>query len=109
MHIDKRYIIEEIKRTSQQNNGEPLGVARFFQETGIKETDWHGQYWARWGDAVREAGLQPNRFQKAFDEKLLLEQFISLMRELGRFPVRGELKMKAGPTNTFPVTTHLPV
>jgi hypothetical protein len=100
--MDKHHILEEIKRTATANNGEPLGVARFLQETGIKETDWHGKFWARWGDALREAGFQPNQFNKAYPEDGLIEKFIYLIRELGRFPVSGELKMKARTDEGFP-------
>ena len=30
-------------------------VQQFEKETGIKETDWYGKYWARWGDTFEEA------------------------------------------------------
>src|ERR1700733_10610434 len=100
--MDKQHILAEIKRTAKGNHGEPLGVARFFQETGIKDTDWHGKFWARWGDALREAGFEPNQFNKAYAERELIEKFISLIRELGRFPVRGELKMKSRADEHFP-------
>jgi hypothetical protein len=107
--MDKRHILDEIKRTAKDNHGEPLGVARCFQETGIKETDWHGEFWARWGDAVRGAGFEPKQFNKAFDDGEIVEKFISFMRELGRFPVRGELKMKSRTAEDFQVTMCLPV
>ena len=53
--VDKRQILDEIKRTAEANQGNALGVDRFFQETGIKVADWHGKFWARWSDALREA------------------------------------------------------
>jgi hypothetical protein len=101
--MDKQHILEEIKRTAAANHGEPLGVARFSQETGIRTADWHGKFWARWGDALREAGFEPNQFlNKPYAEHELIEKFISLMRELGRFPVRGELKIKSRADEDFP-------
>ena len=39
---------------------------------------------------------------KAIDEGEAVEKFISLMRELGRFPVRGELQIKARADKCFP-------
>jgi hypothetical protein len=38
----------------------PVGKDRFAAATGIKETAWRGRYWARYSDAVREAGYGPN-------------------------------------------------
>ena len=54
--MDKQHIIDEIRRTAKDNGGAPLGTDRFQQETGIKSADWFGRFWARWGDALGEAG-----------------------------------------------------
>jgi hypothetical protein len=94
--------LNEIKRTAEANGGVPLGVARFLHETGIKVTDWEGKLWARWGDALREAGFEPNQFNAAYDDAILMEKFVSLVRELGKFPVRQELKLKARTDKGFP-------
>ena len=100
--MTKQHILNEIKRTAAANDGVPLGVSRFFQETGIKDSDWCGKIWARWGDAIREAGLKPNRLQAAYSEDLLIEKFIGLARDLGRFPVASEVRMKARLDDSFP-------
>jgi hypothetical protein len=100
--MNKQRILNEIKRTAAANGGVPLGRARFFQETGIKESDWIGKIWPRWGDAVREAGFQPHQLQTAYSEAVLIEKFISLTRELGRFPVATEIKIKARSDDSFP-------
>lgn len=100
--MNKQHILQEIKRTTEANSGTPLGRLRFFRETGIKESDWKGKYWARWNDAVTEAGLSPNQKTSAYDEGLLIEKFISLMRELGRFPVVAEIRMKVRTDPSFP-------
>ena len=99
---DKQRILNEIKRTAEANGGVPLGVSRFFQETGIKVTDWEGKFWVRWGDALREAGFEPNQFNAAFETNMLIEKFISFMRELGKFPVGRELKLKRQSDHDFP-------
>jgi hypothetical protein len=70
--MEKDFILAEIRRTAEQNGGAPLGRAKFAKATGIKEADWYGKYWSRWGDALREAGYQPNELQLPFDERQLL-------------------------------------
>ena len=100
--MNKQHIIAEIKRTAAENGGRPLGKERFYRETGINESDWIGKHWARWSDAIRESGLEPNKMQGALDENALIEKFISLMRELGKFPTANEVKLKARNTPGFP-------
>ena len=104
--MTKQHIVNEIRRTATANGGIPLGRQRFFTETGIKTSDWHGKYWARWSDAVREAGLEPNQKTLAYADDLLIEKFISLARELGRLPVSGDLRLKARNDSGFP-TVHV--
>jgi hypothetical protein len=99
---DKQRILAEIRRTAEANGGVPLGRAKFLQETGIKDSDWLGKIWARWGDAIVEAGLQPNQLQLAYDPDLLIEKFIGLARDLGHFPVSAEVRMKARSDSSFP-------
>src|SRR5467141_254180 len=100
--MNKEHILQEMKRTAKANHGVPLGRLRFFRETGIKESDWKGKFWARWNDAVSEAGLEPNQKTSSYDEGLLIEKFISLMRELRRFPVVAEIRMKVRSDASFP-------
>jgi hypothetical protein len=63
--MDKEHILAEIRRTARENGNRPLGVQRFTAETGIREFDWHGKLWARWGDALREAGFEANTLVEA--------------------------------------------
>lgn len=100
--ITKTHIISEIKRTAQENGGSPLGIARFEAETGIKSSDWMGKFWARWGDALVEAGFQPNVLQGPRSDNELLESLALFARELGHFPVANEIKLKARTKPGFP-------
>ncbi len=98
----KAHILDEIKRTAQKNDGNPLGKARFRTETGIKDSDWMGKFWARWSDAIVEAGLEPNSLQTPRDENELLDILASFTRELGHIPVPNEIMMKARTEPGFP-------
>jgi Meiotically up-regulated gene 113 len=100
--MDKQHILREIHRTAKANGGVPLGSEKFLQETGIKLSDWSGIHWARWGDALREAGFTANEFQRAHDEDHLLEKYVTLIREGGRIPVMAELRLKRRSDQSFP-------
>lgn len=63
--MTKLYILREIKRTTQANGGKPLRKIQFESDTGIKRYDWFGVYWARWSDALREAGYLPQHYVQA--------------------------------------------
>jgi len=66
--VEKEHIVAEIRRTAAANGGKALGKGRFAAETGIREPDWRGRCWARWSDALGEAGFGPNEFQTATPE-----------------------------------------
>ena len=85
----------------------PVGRLRLFTEAGIKESDWRGVYWARWNDAVREAGFTPNEKTKAYDEHWLLSKLASLARELGHIPTGTEIRLKVRTDKTFPTDTTI--
>jgi len=91
--MTKQKILDEIKRTAITNGGMPLGAARFFSVTGIKESAWVGKYWARWSDAVQEAGYTPNKMQGSYDGAVLIERLIPLIRALGRFPTANDMRL----------------
>ena len=103
--MKKQHILDEIRRTAEANDGVPLGRQRFFTETGIKDSDWFGKYWARWSDAVREAGFTPNQKNHAYEHGWLIGKLIELIRELGHLPVSGDLRMKARQDRDFPSHT----
>lgn len=106
--MDKKHIIDEIIRTAKENNGTPLGIKKFASETGIKPSDWLWKYWTKWGDAVTEAGFKPNKPKSAYDENALMERVISLIREISlnkeikKFPVQADFRMKSHNTKGFP-------
>lgn len=99
--LTKQDILNAIQKTAKENGGVPLGRERFERETGIKPYDW-GKYWAKFSDVQREAGFSPNTLNSAYDKEFILEKFIVLMRELGRYPTRGDLLVKSTSDPEFP-------
>ncbi|MCX6982352.1 MAG: GIY-YIG nuclease family protein [Verrucomicrobia bacterium] len=105
--MNKQQILDEIRRTAKANGGKPLGRATFAKETGVRTSDWYAKHWTAWGDALKEAGFAPNELQSAFDDDYLIRHLIALMRELQppRFPVAGDLRIKARNSPGFPSHT----
>jgi hypothetical protein len=103
--MNREQIISEIRRTAKANGGVPLGRGKFSTETGIKVTEWYCKFWIRWGDALEEAGFAPNRMNEAYQTDEIIEKLIALTRELGRFPVIGDIRMKARQDPGFPSHT----
>ena len=100
--MTKEQILNEIRRIAAANHGVPPGSQRFKTETGIGESAWSGKYWARWGDALREAGFSPNVWQVPHSDDVLIQSYIRLMRELGHFPAVRELSLKRRQDSSFP-------
>ncbi|HEY2413291.1 MAG TPA: GIY-YIG nuclease family protein [Pirellulaceae bacterium] len=100
--MTKSHIIAEIRRTATENGGVALGYARFEAATGIRYADWFGIHWARWGDALREAGFEANQLQGAYDKAELVLRYSELAKELGRLPSRGDLGVKRRSSPDFP-------
>jgi hypothetical protein len=103
--MDKQEILEGIKRLARANGGKAPGEKLFKSETGIRQHEWRGRYWVRWGDALREAGFDANKWVEGYDEQYLLGKYVDLIRELGRFPLNSELLMKTNSDPSFPSIT----
>ena len=91
--MDKQEIIEEIRRTAEENDGKTLGMHRFANVTGIRKSDWYGIHWASWSEVVVEAGFRPNELTKGYDETRLIESFIRIIREIEEWPTEGRLRL----------------
>jgi len=99
--MDKAFILSEIKRTAADNDDKALGVDRFAKETGINPYAW-GAYWDTWSDALKESGFSPNQFARNHSHETLISSLISLIRELGQFPLRRQLIKKRRNDPEFP-------
>ena len=86
-------IIAEIRRLAEASGGRPPGMMLFERETAIRRSQWYGVYWARWGDAVAEAGFTPNEKQAKTDINWLLRKVAEAYRHYGRAATEGELAL----------------
>jgi hypothetical protein len=103
---DKQFIIGEIQRTALLRGGEPLGQKAFREETGITEYEWQF-HWARWSDALVDAGFEPLEWNTALDEERMLRSLASLVRKYNRYPVNGEIQIESRKDATVPVPNTL--
>lgn len=100
---DKRtFIINEIRRLAAENGGQAPGHRAFLVQTGIREGEWLGTYWARWGDALIEAGFPPNEMQGRADRAELLKRLMTAVRHYNRVPTKAELMLFRSQDPTFP-------
>jgi Meiotically Up-regulated Gene 113 (MUG113) protein len=105
--MNRSEIVEEIRRTAASNNGRPLGLRRFSAVTGIRQSEWEGKLWARWSDAVQEAGFRPNSLVQPLALEALAARLATVIRELGHYPTSRELRLQAHKTQAFPATRTL--
>lgn len=95
-------ILTEIKRLAAANGGQAPGVRAFETATGISEGSWRGLYWARWSDALAEAGYEPNKFQGKSEADRIIGGFIEAARHYKRLPTIMELRMFKRQRSDFP-------
>jgi T5orf172 domain. len=105
--MKKQEILDEIRRTSAENGGQPLGRGSFSTTTGIKKSAWYGKYWAQWGDALKEAGFGPNRLTPRISDSEMLDALAGFTRELGKIPGEGELRLRTRRGDGFPHATTI--
>jgi|SRR5665213_343871 len=89
----REQILIKIRELAKANGGQPPGRRSFTSETGIPESAWFGVYWARWGDALTEAGFTPNLKNEKFDEQFVLAKLAKVCRHYGKVPVPMEMRL----------------
>jgi hypothetical protein len=94
-------ILGEIRRLADAV-GHPPGKERFARATGIPETQWSGRLWARWGDALTEAGFAPNALKTRFAQETMLEKLAEACRYFGHLPTIPEQRLYRRRDAAFP-------
>ena len=98
----REQIIREIRRLAEASDGQPPGRRLFETETGIREAAWFGVYWARWGDALAEAGYPPNIKHQKLDEHFILQKLADVSRHYGKVPSTMEMRLYKRIAPDFP-------
>lgn len=97
----REQILDEMRRTTKENGGKPVGRGRFAHLTGISMHDIL-RHWPRYGDAVRDAGFEPNVLITARDDAEVLKRFAELTHTLGHAPTLAELRLARISDPSFP-------
>ena len=104
---DKQDILKEIRRIAAANDGKPVGVRKFETETGIAEHEWRGVHWARWSDALSEAGFSPLEWTTGSSVDEILEEMVKLVRKFGRYPTNSEVLLSKRSNDKIPTPKAL--
>jgi len=100
--VGRQEILEAIRRLTAEAGGRPPGKTLFQNLSGYRQADWYGKYWARWGDALSEAGVDANSFRAKLEENFLLEQLANVIKEIDHFPTFAELRIYSRSKEGFP-------
>ena len=98
----REQILAEIRRLAKASGGQAPGVRAFESATGITEGTWRGLYWARWSDALAEAGCEANKFQRKSEADHILSSFVEAARHYKRMPTIMEIRMFKRQREDFP-------
>ena len=98
----KDEIIGQIRRLAAENDGKAPGQIAFARATGIREHQWLGKLWARWSDAVSEAGLSPNIRTMRLDSERVLAQIVAACHAYGKVPTKAEFNLYRTNNPDFP-------
>jgi hypothetical protein len=100
--MTKEQIILEIQRTASENGGAPLGLKAFERETGVSVHSWRGKHWRNWSEALKDAGLEPNRPNVAPEQSFLILSLIRLTQKNGYFPTYADMLLEKQTDKSFP-------
>jgi hypothetical protein len=103
MPVTREEVLSEIRKYVAANDREVPGERTFEAATGIKASAWKGRFWARWTDAVRDAGYDPNALNQRIPDEALLKQLADFITPLDHFPVKDEINLQARTVEGFPV------
>ena len=103
----REQILKQIRDLTESRGGQPPGRRLFERETGMRQSVWRGVYWARWSDALVDAGFSPNAKNLAIDQSVFFEKLAAAFRHYGCVPTEAEFRMYAKKAADFPGHTTI--
>lgn len=98
----KDEIVAAIRREAAALGGH-VGLRAFQRRTGIGDKQFLGVYWATWNEALAEAGLSTQSFDRSpTDETSLLEAVAALVGRLNKWPTETEFNLERRRNQSFP-------
>jgi hypothetical protein len=94
-------MLQAVKNAARKEGTETIGKERFQAITGIRAAEWQ-YYWPRWNEFLLEAGLAPGAMVEKQDDNAVIAALIPLIREKGRWPVSGEMRIYSREHPGFP-------
>lgn len=100
--MTKDQILSQIRRVANERGGH-VSLRAFVDATGIPEKQFLGKHWARWNQALTEAGVAPASFLRPpSNEHVVIEAFARLAERLQKWPTQNELKLERRRDPSFP-------
>jgi hypothetical protein len=94
--------LSEMRRIAKENNGVAPGLDKFKSESEGITGDWR-KLWPRWSEFIKDAGLSPNEFGRAYTEDEILKKYAQVSRRLQKLPTYSELLIERTRDLDFPV------
>lgn len=98
----RREDVLDALRAYADEHGVVPGRKTFLAHSGFPRGVFEGRFWARFGDAVREAGLEPQTSPDRIDEEAAVAAYAQLTRELGRIPTHADMRLQGSLDPEFP-------
>jgi Meiotically up-regulated gene 113 len=95
-------VLVKIRSLAAANGGIAPGQKTFENETGIGRSFWLGKFWAKWSDAVRDAGLTPQERNKPIQKEMIFEYLAEIVNHYQREPTRAEFDMHRNISTKLP-------
>lgn len=101
--VSRQQIVAEIQRLAAVSGGR-LSVRAFCEQSGIREHQILGVHWAKWNDALAEAGIKNTNsfFQPRTEDAKVVEALADFTNRHGKWPTDNDLLIERRRNTSFP-------